>query len=74
MRMYISKTDALSLRVKSISVFIINSLLSFIVLHRSMYNTSVVQYLDKRLTNLREEIDRDVETMFGRIREQYYED
>ena len=73
MRMYISKTDALSLRVKSISVFVINALLSFIVLHRSMYNSSVVQYLDERLTNLREEIDRDVEKMFGRIYEQYYE-
>lgn len=72
--MYISKTDTVSLRIKSISVFIINALLSFIVLHRSMYNTSVVQYLDKRLTSLREEIDRDVETMFGRIYEEYYGD
>lgn len=72
--MYISKTDTVSLRIKSISVFIINALLSFIVLHRSMYNTTVVQYLDKRLTSLREEIDRDVETMFGRIYEEYYGD
>ena len=64
MKKIILKKNAAVLKVKSIDVFIMNSLLSFIVLNRQLAMPKAVHYLDRRLTRVREEVDCGVEKMF----------
>lgn len=61
MKKIVLKSNAAVLKVKSIDVFIMNSILSFIVLNRSLSMPKTVHFLDSRLTRKREEVDFGVE-------------
>lgn len=61
MKKIVLKSNAAVLKVKSIDIFIMNSILSFIVLNRSLSMPKTVHFLDSRLTRKREEVDFGVE-------------
>ena len=63
MKKIILKSNTAVLKAKSFHVFIMNSILSFIVLNRRLNMPKTVRYLDERLTRVREEVDRGVEDM-----------
>lgn len=61
MKKAVLKSNAAILKAKSVDIFVMNAILSFIVLNRRLNLPKTVSFLDSRLTRVREEVDCGVE-------------
>ncbi len=63
MKKVVLRSNAAVLKAKSIHIFVMNAILSFIVLNRRLSLPKTVSFLDSRLTRARAEVDCGVEKM-----------
>lgn len=63
MKKVVLRSNAAVLKAKSFDVFVMNAILSFIVLNRKLNMPRIVSFLDSRLTRVRGEVDTGVEKM-----------
>lgn len=63
MKKVVLRSNAAVLKAKSVNIFVMNAILSFIVLNRRLNLPKTVNFLDSRLTRVRAEVDCGVEKM-----------